>query len=155
MSFPGFWLCRRPESCPMTLQQAEVANPSISGSVWKRGKLKGVWWKAWARFHDLWQAVVFRRKQITHHCRKLPGSKLIWKCLGLQIASLQNSLFKMEACLFDCLLLIEEYFEVIKYQQLFTEKERPFYARKFKSMNNCMRKLNLHNSLTVQYVFSK
>lgn len=63
-----------------------------------------------------------------------------------------DSLFKMEVGLFGFfkLLLIEELFEMMKYQRLFTEKERPFYDRKFKSMNNCIRKLNLHNSLTVQ-----
>lgn len=68
----------------------------------KPGQAQGVWWNVWARFHDFWQAAVFRKKtEIMHHYKKLPGSKLIWKCcLGLQITFLQNSLFKMKVALF-------------------------------------------------------
>lgn len=37
------------------------------------------------------------------------------------------------------LLLNEEYFEMIKDQKVFTEKERSFNDRKFKSINNIIK----------------
>jgi len=42
--------------------------------------------------------------------------------------------------------IIEQYFEMIMYQQFFTEKERPVYVSQLKSMNHCIRKSNLRNS---------
>lgn len=166
MPFPGFQLCVWCDACSVILQQDEVATSCISGRIWNRHKL----WE-FDEMHKqdfrisskLWLALVFRKAEVTRWDRKLqvvPESQLI--VLNERKRYLEMLVWPAGLFLYRTHFLNEGwFFSFFNYYNwtIFWHdhvsaalhcKRKTVYNSQFKSMNTSIRKLNLHNSLTVQ-----